>query len=71
MSLLAHLFGGPSEGETRELDAPQPLSGYYESAATHEYYDGQQWAPAVVETLGAENARYVVPAMRCYDESEE
>lgn len=62
----------PHEGDTRELSAPQslPADQWLESEATHEYYDGQAWCPAVVETLG-ENARYVVPALRTWPDDGE
>lgn len=66
MSILERLFGNPQEGETRELPAPAPITGYLEQSASHEYFDGATWQPAVVERLGAEQARYVVPALRTW-----
>lgn len=68
MSILERLFGGPQEGETRELAQPQALTGYYEPAATHLVYHDGDWQPAVVEEYGGR--AFVVLAMRTWPDDD-
>ena len=60
----------PTDGDSRPLEPPQPLTGYYEAQATHEVWSDEAggWVPAVVEHLGSEECAFVVPAMQTWPE---